>query len=167
MDLLDRLAGHDAWTTRLLLERCRELEDAALDTTIDAGWGTLRETFAHLVRNMEIWSDLVAERPPRTGPGDTSLAGLIARLDVAAPDLLAVARRVTDEGRLDEVMVDRLNDPPTRLTRGTALLHVLTHSMHHRAEALHMMARLGLRDLPEGDAISWEHAGAWLPRSRD
>ena len=27
MDLLDRLLGHDAWTTRLLLQRCGELTD--------------------------------------------------------------------------------------------------------------------------------------------
>jgi hypothetical protein len=28
--------------------------------------------------------------------------------------------------------------------------------MHHRAELLHIMARLGLDDLPEGDLMGWD-----------
>jgi uncharacterized damage-inducible protein DinB len=28
--------------------------------------------------------------------------------------------------------------------------------MHHRGEVLHMLSRLGLTDLPEGDLLSWE-----------
>ncbi len=28
--------------------------------------------------------------------------------------------------------------------------------MSHRAEVLHLMGRLGVADLPEGDALSWE-----------
>ena len=36
------------------------------------------------------------------------------------------------------------------------IAHVLTHNHFHRAELLHMLARLGLPDLPEGDLLSWE-----------
>jgi uncharacterized damage-inducible protein DinB len=28
--------------------------------------------------------------------------------------------------------------------------------MHHRAQLLYLLRRLGVRDLPEGDALSWE-----------
>jgi hypothetical protein len=28
--------------------------------------------------------------------------------------------------------------------------------MHHRGEVLHMLARLGLTELPEGDLLGWE-----------
>jgi hypothetical protein len=37
MDILDRLLGHDAWTTRQLLLRCRDLTDAQLDREFDIG----------------------------------------------------------------------------------------------------------------------------------
>ena len=49
MDLLDRLLGHDAWTTRELLLRCRGLGDEQLDRTFPIGHGTLRATFEHTV----------------------------------------------------------------------------------------------------------------------
>jgi hypothetical protein len=37
MDLLDRLLGHDAWTTRQLLLRCRELGATELHQRFDVG----------------------------------------------------------------------------------------------------------------------------------
>ena len=44
MDLLDRLLGHDTWTTRELLARCAALTDEQLDTEFDIGHGTIRRT---------------------------------------------------------------------------------------------------------------------------
>ena len=41
---------------------------------------------------------------------------------------------------------------------GAAIAHVITHSMHHRAQVLNMMRHLGMKDLPEGDVFSWENA---------
>jgi len=49
-----------------------------------------------------------------------------------------------------------LDDPPAEKTFGGAIAHVLTHSMHHRAQVLHMLRRLGVGDVPEGDVLSWE-----------
>ena len=37
------------------------------------------------------------------------------------------------------------------------IAHVITHSMHHRAQALCIIEQLGLTDLPEGDPLDWEH----------
>lgn len=33
---------------------------------------------------------------------------------------------------------------------------LITHSLSHRVENLHMLQRLGLRNLLEGDVLSWE-----------
>ena len=49
MDLLDRLLGHDAWTTRKLLEHCRTLDDERLDREHDFAHKSVRATFVHLV----------------------------------------------------------------------------------------------------------------------
>jgi hypothetical protein len=56
MDILDRLLGHDAWTTRQLLLRCRELTEEQLDRHFEIGDRSLRETFQHIMENMEIWT---------------------------------------------------------------------------------------------------------------
>jgi uncharacterized damage-inducible protein DinB len=60
MDLLDRLIGHDAWTTRQLLLRCRPLSDEQLDQEFDIGHRTVRATLTHIIRNVEVWSQLMA-----------------------------------------------------------------------------------------------------------
>jgi len=54
MDLLDRLLGHDAWTTRQLLLCCRGLTDAELDREFDIGHRTVRATLLHIIRNDEV-----------------------------------------------------------------------------------------------------------------
>jgi uncharacterized damage-inducible protein DinB len=157
MDILDRLLGHDAWTTRQLLIRCRELTPEQLDLRFDIGDRSLRQTFAHLIECMEVWTDRLAERAVRESSADVSIEGLLDRLALAAKDLSAVARRIQREGRLDDLYVDHQERPPNPRPLGGMIVHVLTHSMHHRAQALYLMERLGLKDLPEGDALDWEH----------
>lgn len=161
MDLLDRLLGHDAWTTRQLLERCRNLSNDELDREFDIGHRTVRATFLHIIRNVEIWTDLMSGgeiRPDTKGlPGGRSVEGLIERLDRGSTDLAKLARGIAERDAWDEKWVDHLDDPPTEKTFGGAIVHVVTHSMHHRAQLLYMLRRLGVADLPEGDALSWEH----------
>lgn len=160
MDLLDRLLGHDAWTTSELLVRCRALSDEQLDRQIDAGLGSVRATLLHVIGNVEVWTDLMLGRTVVAGSRQhaaaASVSQLIERHETASAAFGSLARRVRDEGRLDDLWLDRLDNPPTEKTYGGAIGHVLTHSHFHRAELLHMLHRLGLSDLPEGDLLSWE-----------
>jgi uncharacterized damage-inducible protein DinB len=160
MDLLDRLLGHDAWTTRHLLLRCEELSDAQLDQAFDIGHRSVRATLLHIIRNIEVWSDLMAGQPVRANLNDQSpgrsVPGMMTRLDLAAADLSAVAHSVAQRGGWDEQWLDHLDDPPAHKTYGASIAHIITHSMHHRAQVLYMLRRLGLVGLPEGDVFSWE-----------
>jgi uncharacterized damage-inducible protein DinB len=160
MDLLDRLLGHDAWTTRQLLLCSQSLSDEELDRDMDMGHRTLRATFLHMIRNVEGWSDLISGQPIRPSqsdqPDQRSVAGMIERLDRAAADLATLARGVAQRGGWDERWPDPRGNPPIERTYGGTILHVITHSMHHRAHVLYMLRRLGVEDLPEGDVLSWE-----------
>ncbi|MHC4880689.1 MAG: DinB family protein [Planctomycetota bacterium] len=159
MDLLDRLLGHDAWTTRELLQRCRRLTDEELDREFDIGHRSLRRTFQHIIRNMEVWTDLISGEcvPPDSDANSCrSIHELIERLERVTPRLERIARKIVDEHRLDNLWLDELDDPPQEKSYGGALVHVVTHSMHHRAQVLYLMRRLGVTDLIEGDALSWE-----------
>jgi len=160
MDLLDRLLGHDAWTTRQLLLRCRELSDEQLDRDFDIGHRTVRTTFLHIIRNVEGWSDLMAEQPIRENEGarpeGRSVSAMIERLDRATADLARIARPIAQRGAWDERWIDRRPSPPEERTYGGTIAHVITHSMHHRAQLLYLLRRLGVRDLLEGDVLSWE-----------
>ena len=156
MNLLDRLLGHDLATTRDLLRRCLDLTDEQMDRQFDVGWGTLRATFRHMIGNIEVWTDLMLARPPRLAPGDGSAQGLLDRLERGYREFADFARTIEREGRLDDLWTDVLDDPPVQKSFGGAIAHVITHNMHHRAELLHIMARLGLDDLPEGDLMGWD-----------
>ena len=159
MDLLDRLLEHDAWTTRQLLDRCRALSDDQLDRPFDIGHCTVRATLQHIIVNMEEWSALMAgatTRPTRPAREGESLSSLADRLTRAASDLAQVAHAVRGRDDWDDRWLDVLDDPPKEKTYGGAIAHVITHSMHHRAQLLYMLRQLGLTELPEGDVLSWE-----------
>ncbi len=157
MDLLDRLLKHDAWTTRLLLDRCASLPDESLDREFDIGHCTLRATFDHVILNMEIWSALMAgENCERQT--DRTIPGMILRFEVAEKRLESMARRVADENGWNHLWEDHLEDPPREKSYGTGIAHLITHSMHHRAQILYMLRLSGVQSLPEGDVFSWENA---------
>ena len=161
MDLLDRLLGHDVWSTRQLLLQSRPLTEAQLDQAFEIDSRTLRECFVHMIGNMETWTDLLYERPVRGADWHAvqprTLEGLLARLEAARADFAALARRIGREGRWDETFIDVLDQPPRPKTFGGAIAHVITHDMHHRAQAMLMMEQLGVREHIEGDALTWEN----------
>jgi uncharacterized damage-inducible protein DinB len=169
MDILERLLAHDAWTTRQVLLLCQGLSDEQLDRDFDIGHRTLRATWAHLIGNLQVWTDLMAEREvPRTGQAPTwaaSPATLLAAWEAAMADFTALARDLAAAGRLDDSYTDTLDDPPRRKTFGGTIAHLLTHDMHHRGEILHILQRLGVPNLPEGDVLGWEAAIRQQPAS--
>ncbi len=156
MNLLDRLLGHDLATTRELLILCQNLTDEQMDREFDVGWRTLRKTFAHMIGNIEIWTDLMMERPVYLGGHGESSRELLDRLESSYAEFADFARKIEREGRLDDLWTDVLDQPPAQKSYGGAIGHVITHNMHHRAELLHIMQRLGISDLPEGDLMGWD-----------
>jgi uncharacterized damage-inducible protein DinB len=156
MNMLDRFLGHDHAATTELLQRCLELTDEEMDRAFDVGWGTLRKTFDHIIRNIEVWTDLMMERAVRPASDHASTRQLLERLERSYAEFSAFARRIESEGRLDELWTDVLDEPPVKKSFGGAIGHVITHNMHHRAEILHIMHRLGMKNLPEGDLMGWD-----------
>ena len=55
---------------------------------------------------------------------------------------------------LDETY--EMDNPPVFKTFGGTILHVLTHTTVHRWELQHILQRLGIADLIEGDALTWD-----------
>jgi uncharacterized damage-inducible protein DinB len=160
MTLLDRLLGHDAWTTRQMLLLCRDMPNAQLDANFDMSHGTIRKTFLHIIRNMEGWTDVMAGRPLRPKrddePDQRSVPGMLRRLDDAARDFAQVAKAVEDRAGWDEVWIDPTDEKEPEKTYGGAIGHLLTHSMHHRGQLIFMMRKLGVQEIPEGDLLFWE-----------
>lgn len=154
MTVLDRLLAHDAWTTRQLLMRCRELTDEQWDRAL-LGGRSLHSTFEHLIECMELHTSVLTERASGAAAADdSSIDGLLARHTAVAKDLAEVATRVEREGTADAmVTVPRNGD---RRSYGSLIGHLITHSAHHRAQILLLMELLGSEDVIEGDVLGWE-----------
>lgn len=163
MNLLDRLLGHDEAATRELLTICLSLSDEQMDREFDAGWVTLRRTFNHMISNIEVWTDLMMERTVRTGERGVSTRELLDRLHASYTEFAGFARKIEREGRLDDLWTDVLDQPPRQKSYGGAIGHVITHNMHHRAEAQHMLHRLGMTNVPEGDLMGWDQRARLRP----
>lgn len=155
MDFLDRLLGHDEWTTRQLLGICERLSDEQLDREFDIGHRTLRGTLDHVIHNVEVWSALMAGEEFARAT-DRRVSGMISRLETGYARLRRVARDIADKNAWNETWIDRLDNPPREKSYGTSIAHIITHSMHHRAQMLYMLRLSGVRELPEGDVFSWE-----------
>ena len=156
MNLFDRLLGHDLAATRELLTLCLDFDDDEMDRVFDAGWGTLRRTFDHMIFNIEVWTDLMMGRPVHKSSNRVSARELLERLESSYRDFAEFARQIEREGRLDDLWTDGLDEPPAQKSFGGAIGHVITHNMHHRAEVQHMLHRLGVDNVPEGDLMGWD-----------
>jgi uncharacterized damage-inducible protein DinB len=156
MDLLDRLLGYDRFTTDRVLTLCRDLSDADLDREFDIGNRTIRRTLDHLLAAMELWTGLIAgEQRGRSEPTHTSIDAMLARHAAVHDRFERVVREVAAAGRLDETFTDHHGYPQSY---GATVLQVMAwHNVHHRSEVLHMLQRLGVLDLPDGDPQEWEH----------
>ena len=158
MDLFDRMLEHDRWATTHVLELCRDLTDAQLDQSFDIGHGSLRETVDHLVYVVSFWTGLMIAQPVnhdrKAQQYDRTVPALIDRFEDFHAAFASLARRVRDEQRLDDTFVDHYGELPTL---GGAIVQVIQHNVEHRTEALHILGRLGVTDMPEVDHLLWEH----------
>jgi len=160
MDLLDLLLGHDHWATVRVLEASGGLTDEQLDREFDIGHRTLRATFGHTIFNVPFWTAFLAGEPADRGisadaqPDDRSPAALRDAHERAYAAFAGVSRRLRDGGRLEETFVDHYG---VRKSLGGTILMVVEHNAEHRGEALHILERLGVSDLPEVDLGAWEY----------
>ena len=176
MDVLDRLLEHDRWATSDLLGRCRGFTDAQLDQEFDIGHRTLRATFDHSIPNVAFWAGLMSQATDAGEASSGSIGTLIddrERADAArgpstVDSLIAdhergydafarVARRVRDEGRLDDKFFDDSGYP---FAYGGAILMVILHNEGHRTEIVHILVRLSVPDVAqvEVDHGLWDFA---------
>lgn len=156
-DPIDILLAHDAWATGRMLDLCAALGNEELDRVFELeglpiGPGSLRATLVHIITRYWYWADnLTGKAATKTTTPRPSLAGRpsVARMREglesgmrALHDAVAAARRTG----LERPITASWRNAPI-LTAGAAIVHVTTHSMHHRAQCQIMLRRLGRHDI--------------------
>ena len=107
-----------------------------------------------MILAVETWAGLMAGDPVSREHRQTSVDDYRLRHRYAYDRFASVARDLAASGRLDETFVDH---HAIRQSYGATILQVILHNTHHRGEVLHMLQRLGMKDLPDGDPQEWEH----------
>jgi len=154
MDLLDRMLGHDQAATAEAIAICAGLDDALLDRPFDVGHRTLRDTLDHMIFNVEAWTAMMSGAGIPDRERGRRIADLAGRHEASQDAFAALARGIRAAGRFNERFVDRHG---VAHPFGGAIVHVVLHDAQHRAELMHILERLGVPDLPDGDPLAWEY----------
>jgi uncharacterized damage-inducible protein DinB len=111
-DPLTILAAHDAWATRILLEKCRGLSREQFHQKFPIGLGSLHDNLSHTVGVMLRWADRIAGRPLRDPIMSFTFPG--------APKSPLAKERTPDEllAILDEAEADLRTNMETARARG-------------------------------------------------
>lgn len=158
MDLLDRLLANDRWNTGRILQLSRGLSESEFNQPFDVGHQTLGATLEHMIFSLEVWAAAMAGEPMPDQTAESSPEAWSDRHERAAASFAALARQLSDQQRLDDTFLDPWIEAATPRTFGTTIVHVLLHNAQHRNEALHILQRLGVANLPDGDPKEWEEA---------
>lgn len=159
MDFIDRMLGYTRFQTERILELCGTLGAAQWDEEFDIGHRTLRATWNHTIAAINYWSMLMSGERAEMDDTNYPLDDLPARHRAALDRFERVVRQVLAEEKIDDLFLDQWS---IEQSYGGTILNVITHSHAHRGEVLHMLQRLGVEHLPDGDPQEWE----WIRRNR-
>jgi uncharacterized damage-inducible protein DinB len=170
-DPYDILLGHNRWANRQVLERCVALTPEQFHQGFDIGPGSLHDTLTHTIGAIFRWSDRIEGVMVRAsiegrGPMDEAApmtrrtAGELLELNERACEGFARVVALMKEGRhLGEVRAWTLGPDTYRFTVAAAIIHVTNHGMHHRAQCMNMLKRLGRPVGADLDELEWQVGG--------
>lgn len=152
-DPVQILLAHNRWATRNMLSACEKLSEEQFHQRFELGPGSLHDTLTHILGAMRGWGDLLAgrEQRPRLEGTRRGVPELLALLDELADDLQASAAAHPTDG----LVTGSRGGKTYTFARGAVLTHVTTHGMHHRAQCLNMLRRLGVDPLPPSSVADW------------
>lgn len=170
-DPYEILLGHNRWANAEVLRRCESLVPEQFHERFDIGPGSLHDTMSHVIGAIFRWSDRiegVTLRPSIEGrkPGDHDspmtrrTPGELLVLNVQACEGFARVVRTMKEGQhLGEVRTWTFGEESFQFTVAAAIIHVTNHGMHHRAQCMNMLKRLGRPVNADLDELEWQVGG--------
>lgn len=153
-DAIAILLAHCRSADEDLLAALRDLTREQLDRSFEMGPGSIRATFEHNLGALRGWADVYANRPRRAWLPDEG-PFTIEQLETLTAELHDDWADIADKFQLGEVIERPRGDSTRRFTRAHILVHVTTHSMHHRAQMINMLRHAGVEKLPTGSVMTW------------
>ena len=149
------MLNFDAWANDRLFDACVALDDAALDQEFEMGLGSIRKSLVHNLGAMIGWTGVLQEAKDPFAAMQKETANSIEDLRDAQKRASQEFQAAVLSGQFTDTMNREREDKVLVFTRGGICAHVMTHSMHHRAQCLNMLRQLGVGDLPESSVFQW------------
>lgn len=163
-DALRELFRHNAWATRELLAFCEDLSDEQLDTACSGSFGTILETFDHIVRSDASYlRRLSGIKPDWLSDGPISdLQELSSRADESERGWNSFLSEPVDADRV--LLVD---DGENAVRAGVIIAQAIHHGNHHREQICAILTGLGFQP-PDIQAweYGWKTGRLWEASSR-
>jgi len=154
---LAEMLRYNHWATTRLLEDCRELSDATLDTRVSGATGTVRELLVHVVGAQQTFA---LRTKCRQHEGELNRASawpgwdaLIEAAQASGEELIEIAAALNSDRDVTLPYVGKAFTFPASFF----LVHAIEHGTDHRAEVRMSLRALGIET---SDLDGWEFGAA-------
>jgi uncharacterized damage-inducible protein DinB len=151
-DWTSDLYRQNEWANLTLIDACRALDDAQLDSAAEGTFGSIRDTLTHIVSAEGGYAHRLGVEPAKRLGGDDPWPGFdaLAEMASAAADALAVA------GSGDPAAIVRGGSQEQRyeIEAVVILIQAFHHSTEHRSQICTVLTTLGIEP-PELSSWDW------------
>ena len=147
------LIAHDRWANQHLYTACQALTAEQFNQPFEMGTGSLSTNLLHNLGAMHGWTDVLNQTPsrPRLEDQSCTLDQIIELHDPTSTEFEQAALAKA----FDTVITRDRGEQTYTFTAGGILTHVMTHSMHHRAQCYNMLRQLGIENQPMSSVMEW------------
>jgi uncharacterized damage-inducible protein DinB len=146
---------YNKWANLHLLDVCAKLSNDQLHSTAPGTYGTVADTFLHMLAAEQRYLARFGAGKPQIKEGDEfpGIALLKQHATTSGDKLIEAATRVTPEDTIDENRHGRLS----QLHLGVVIIQALHHGNDHRT---HICTILGHHQIPYGEMDVWAYGEA-------
>lgn len=148
---LQTIFRHNLWANSSLFEKCTQLSEEQLSSSVIGVYGSIFDTLEHIANaERSYWHRLMTGKPyrPPEGAPKPSVSELQESIRLSGEGLIDIAPKVQAQ---DFVEVN-WDGTPRKVPCAVILAQVINHATEHRAQIMVMLTQLGFEP-PELD--SW------------
>lgn len=143
-DPLSELFKHNKWANLRLLDVCERLDNTQLERTVVGTYGSIRDTFLHLVAAEGRYVALLSDQPPDQTFGErigfTNWDDLRERAQQSGEGLIAIAEGF-DAAR---VLRGVRNGEPYVMSALVPMIQAINHATEHRVHIASILTEVGV-----------------------
>jgi uncharacterized damage-inducible protein DinB len=155
-DLMTEFIRQNEWANHTLIDACRDLTDEQLDTHVPGTYGSIRQTWHHIVGAEGGYATQLGNEPAGRLRRDDPLPGWDELKEKASEAAAALTKVIEPADRM--IHFDR-DDEDVEAT--VILIQVFQHGTDHRSQICTTLTTLGIEP-PEIDSWSWGFANGKL-----